>query len=62
MSWMHLVFPDQINCVTIMQLVATGEDNEKGKHNLEPVCAAYESITSFCYVHSIGGSEEQNIC
>ena len=24
-------------------------------------CAAYESVTSFCYVHSNGGSEEQNI-
>jgi hypothetical protein len=33
MSWMHLVFPDQMNCVTIMQLVAAGEDNEKDKHN-----------------------------
>jgi len=44
MSWMHLVFPDQMNWVTIMQLVAAGEDNEKDKHNLETVTSVPNTV------------------
>lgn len=41
---MHLVFPDQMNWVTIMQLVAAGEDNEKDKHNLETVTSVPNTV------------------
>jgi len=63
---MHLVFPDQMNWVTITQLVAAGEDNEKDKHNLEPVTSMPNivllmNLLHHCHVHSNGGSEEQNI-
>jgi len=48
---MHLVFPDQMNCVTIMQLVAAGEDNEKDKYNLEPVTSVPKTVLLMNLLH-----------
>lgn len=48
---MHLVFPDQINWVRIMQLVAAGEDNGKDKHNLEPVTSVPNTVVLMNLLH-----------
>jgi hypothetical protein len=55
-----------MNHLKIMQLLAAGEDNEKDKHNLEPVTSMPKTVLLMnllhhCYEHSTGGSEEQNI-
>jgi hypothetical protein len=50
-SWMHLVFTDQMKCVTIMQLVAAGEDNEKDKHNLETVTSVPKTVLLLNQLH-----------
>lgn len=45
------MFPAQMNCVTILQLVAAGEDNQKDKHDLESVTSLPKTVLLMNLLH-----------